>query len=49
MFGYCPITSRFIELFITERSQNSIIFGEVVGPITPQNSTDFHTNVQLVE
>ena len=41
--------SRFLRLFITERSRDSIIFGEVIGPITPQNTDGFHTNVQLVE
>ncbi len=43
------IKSRFIEMLISERSQDSIIFGEVIGPVTPQNSPNFHTNVQLVE
>lgn len=44
-----PIDSRFIELFVTERSDSSLIFGEIIGPITPQNSDDIVTNVQLVE
>ena len=53
--GFAPFadpvynTAGFVELFLTERSVDSIIFGEVIGEITPENSDEFHTNVQLVE
>ena len=42
-------TGGYVELFLTERSEDSVIFVEVIGEITLQNSDDFHVNVQLVQ
>lgn len=43
---------RFVELFITEMATappSGRIYGELIGPLTEEFSTDFHANVQLVE
>jgi Flp pilus assembly protein TadG len=42
-------SGRFIDLFITERSANSVIYAEIIGPVTTAAPEDYHRNVRLVE
>jgi Flp pilus assembly protein TadG len=44
-----PTNGQFMDLFITERAADSILYLEIIGPMTETNASDFHNNVRLVE
>ncbi|CCQ73545.1 pilus assembly protein TadG-related protein [Magnetospira sp. QH-2] len=47
-----PTNGNYVEMFITEPVPNApagAIMGEIIRPITPSTSPDFHANVTLVE
>jgi Flp pilus assembly protein TadG len=44
-----PTNGQFMDLFVTERSADSVLYLEIIGPVTETNSSDFHNNVRLVE
>jgi hypothetical protein len=46
-----PTQANYLEVFITEYMQNppnAHLYGEVVRPLTPTNSPEFHANVRLI-
>jgi hypothetical protein len=46
-----PTQANYLEVFITEHMSNppaADLYGEVVRPITPTNSPEFHANVRLI-